>query len=155
MPSNHLILCCPLLLLPSIFPRVRVFSNELALHIGWPKYWKFSFNISPSNETLGNEYFRLKEQLPAPETTTATLQLLFQEYGWGWGVLVVRVFFPCSVPTYTGGPCGMSFSGPGGREIFSSCPGPVPAQEQLLALSQLVPQRLGYSVCSGSWASVL
>ena len=53
MPSNHLILCCPLLLLPSIFPSFRVFSNESALHIRWPKYWSFSFNISPSNEHLG------------------------------------------------------------------------------------------------------
>ena len=50
MPSNHLILCCPLLLLPSIFPSIRVFSNESTLHIRWPKYWSFSFNISPSNE---------------------------------------------------------------------------------------------------------
>ena len=50
MPSNHLILCCPLLLLPSIFPSIEVFSNKLALHIRWPKYWKFSFSISPSSE---------------------------------------------------------------------------------------------------------
>ena len=50
MPSNHLILCHPLLLPPSIFPSVRVFSNELVLHIRWPKYWSFSFGISPSNE---------------------------------------------------------------------------------------------------------
>ena len=50
MPSNHLILCCPLLLLPSIFPSIRVFSNESALCIRWPNYWSFSFNISPSNE---------------------------------------------------------------------------------------------------------
>ena len=50
MPSNHLILSCPLLLLPSIFPSIRVFSNGLALQIRWPKYWSFSFNISPSNE---------------------------------------------------------------------------------------------------------
>ena len=50
MPSNHLILCCPLLLLPSIVPSMRDFSNELALCIRWPKYWSFSFNISPSNE---------------------------------------------------------------------------------------------------------
>ena len=53
MPSNHLILCCPLLLLPSIFPSIRVFSNESAFHIRWPKYWCFSFNISPSNEHSG------------------------------------------------------------------------------------------------------
>ena len=50
MPSNHLILCCPLFLLPSIFPSIRVFSNESVLHIRWPKYWSFSFNISPSSE---------------------------------------------------------------------------------------------------------
>ena len=50
MPSNHLILCCPLLLLPSIFPSIRVILNESALRIRWPKYWSFSFNISPSNE---------------------------------------------------------------------------------------------------------
>ena len=54
MLSNHLILCHPLLLLPSIFPSTRVFSNELALYIKWPKYWSFSFNISPSNEYLGS-----------------------------------------------------------------------------------------------------
>ena len=55
MPSNHLILCRPVLLLPSIFPNIRVFSNESALHIRWPKYWSFSFNISfsPSNEHPG------------------------------------------------------------------------------------------------------
>ena len=53
MPSNHLILCHPLLLLPSIFPSIRVFSNESALHIRWPKYWSLSFNISPSNEHPG------------------------------------------------------------------------------------------------------
>ena len=59
MPSNHLILCHPLLLLPSIFPRIRVFSNESALHIRWPKYWSFSFNISPSNEHPGLISFRM------------------------------------------------------------------------------------------------
>ena len=53
MPSNHLILCHPLLLLPSIFPSIRIFSNESALHIRWPKYWSFSFNISPFNEYSG------------------------------------------------------------------------------------------------------
>ena len=59
MPSSHLILCRPLLLLPSIFPRIRVFSNESALHIRWPKYWSFSFSISPSNEHPGLIYFRM------------------------------------------------------------------------------------------------
>ena len=58
MPSNHLILCHPLLLLPSIFPSNRVFSNESVLHIRWPKYWSFSFNISPSNEYSGLISFR-------------------------------------------------------------------------------------------------
>ena len=53
MPSNHLILCCPLLLPPSIFPSIRVFSNESVLYIRWPKYWSFSFNISPSSEHSG------------------------------------------------------------------------------------------------------
>ena len=59
MPSNHLILCHPLLLPPSIFPSIRVFSNELALCIRWPKYWSFSFNISPSNEHSGLIFFRM------------------------------------------------------------------------------------------------
>ena len=59
MPSNHLILCRPLLLLPSIFPSIRVFSNESVLPIRWPKYWSFSFNISPSNEHPGVISFRM------------------------------------------------------------------------------------------------
>ena len=59
MPSNHLILCSPLLLLPSISPSIRVFSNESILHIRWPKYWSFSFNISPSNEHPGLISFRM------------------------------------------------------------------------------------------------
>ena len=59
MPSNHLILCQPLLLLPSIFPSIRVFSNESALRIRWPKYWSFSLNISPSNEHSGLISFRM------------------------------------------------------------------------------------------------
>ena len=59
MPSNHLVLCCPLLLLFSIFPSIRVFSNELALQIRWPKYWSFSFSISPSNEYSKLIFFRI------------------------------------------------------------------------------------------------
>ena len=59
MPSNHLILCHPLLLLPTIFSSIRVFSNASALHIRWPKYWSFSFNISPSNEHPGLISFRM------------------------------------------------------------------------------------------------
>ena len=59
MPTNHLILCHPLLLLPSIFPTIRVYSNESALHISWPKYWSLSFNISPSKEYPGLISFRI------------------------------------------------------------------------------------------------
>ena len=59
MPSNHLILCHPLLLLPSIFPSIRVFSNESVPHIRWPKYWSFSFSINPSNEYSGLISFRI------------------------------------------------------------------------------------------------
>ena len=59
MPSNHLILCHPFLLLPSIFPSIRVFFNEWALHIWWPKYWNFNFSISPSNEHSGLISFRI------------------------------------------------------------------------------------------------
>ena len=59
MPSDYLILCCPLLLPPSVFPSIRVFSNESVLHIRWPKYWSFSFSISPSNEYSGLTSFRI------------------------------------------------------------------------------------------------
>ena len=60
MPSNHLILCCPLLLLPSIFPSIRVFSSKSVLHFRWPKYWSFSFSISPSSENSGLISFQYK-----------------------------------------------------------------------------------------------
>ena len=59
MPSTHFVLCHPLLFLPSVFPSIRVFSNELALHIMWPKYWTFSFNLSPSSEYSGLISFRI------------------------------------------------------------------------------------------------
>ena len=76
MPSNHLILCHPLLLLSSIFPSIRVFSNESALCIRWPKYWSFSFNISPSNEHLGLISFRVDQLdlLAVQETIKSLLQ---------------------------------------------------------------------------------
>ena len=64
MPSNHLILCRPLLLLPSIFPSIRVFSNESALHIRWPKYWSYSFSISPSNKYSEFIFFRIDSFAP-------------------------------------------------------------------------------------------
>ena len=76
MPSNHLILCRPLVRLPSIFPGIRVFSNELALHIRWPKYWSFSFNISPSNEHPGLISLRMDwlDLLAVQETLKSLLQ---------------------------------------------------------------------------------
>ena len=76
MQSNHLILCRPLLHLPLIFPSIRVFSNELALHIRWPKYWSFSFNISPFNEYSGLISFRIDwfNLLAVQETLKSLLQ---------------------------------------------------------------------------------
>ena len=76
MPSNHLILCHPLLLLPSIFPSIRVFSNESSLRIRWPKYWSFSFSISPSNEYSGLISFRMDwlELLAVQGTLKSLLQ---------------------------------------------------------------------------------
>ena len=76
MPSNHLILCCPLLLLPSIFPSIRVFSNESALCIRWPKYWSSSLNISPSSDYSGLIFFRIDwlDLLAVQETLKSLLQ---------------------------------------------------------------------------------
>ena len=76
MPFNHLILCCPLLLPPSIAPSIRVFSNESALQMRWPKYWSFSFNISPSNEYSGLISFRTDrfDLLAVQETLKSLLQ---------------------------------------------------------------------------------
>ena len=76
MPFNHLILCCPFLLPPSIFPSIRVFSNESVLHLRWPKYWNFSFCISPSNEYLGLISFRIDwfDLLAVQETLKSLLK---------------------------------------------------------------------------------
>ena len=76
MPSNHLIPCCSFLLLPSIFPSIRVFSNELTLPIRWPKYWSFSFSISPSNEYSGLISFKIDwyDLLAVQETLKSLLQ---------------------------------------------------------------------------------
>ena len=76
MPSNHLILCCPLLLLPSIFPSITVFSNESALRMRWPKYWSFSFSVSPSNEHPGLISVRMDclDLLAVQETLKSLLQ---------------------------------------------------------------------------------
>ena len=78
MQSNHLILCHPLLFLPSFLPRIRVFSNESALHISWPKYWSFSFSISPSNEYSGLISFRM-DWLDHP-SVQGTLKSLLQHH---------------------------------------------------------------------------
>ena len=81
MPSNHLIHCHPLLLLPSIFPSIRVFSKELVLCIRWPKYWSFSFNISPSNEYSGLISFRIDWlDLLAVQGTLKNLLTRFQKH---------------------------------------------------------------------------
>ena len=91
MPSNHLILCCPLHLLPSIFPNIRVFSNESVLRIRWPKYWSFSFSISPSNEYLGLISFRIDWfDLLAVQ---GTLRSLLQHYSSKASILWRSAFF--------------------------------------------------------------
>ena len=91
MPSNHLILCCPLLLLPSIFPSIRVFSNESTLCIRWPKYWSFSFNISPPNEHPGLISFRMDWlDLLAVQ---GTLESLLQHHSSKASILQLSAFF--------------------------------------------------------------
>ena len=91
MPSNHLILCRPLLLLPSIFPSIRVFSSESALHIRWPKYWSFSFNISPSNEYSELISFRINWlDLLAVQRT---LKSLLQHHSSKTSILLCSGFF--------------------------------------------------------------
>ena len=91
MPSNHLILCCPLLLLPSIFPSSRVFSNKSVLHIRWPKYWSFSFSISPSKEYSGLVSFRMDWlDLLAVQ---GTLKSLYQHHSSKASILRRSAFF--------------------------------------------------------------
>ena len=101
IPSNHLILCHPLLLLPSIFPGIRVFSNESVLHIKWPKYWSFSFIISPSNDYSGLISFRMDwlDLLAVQETLKSLLQhhsskvpVLRHSASYGeWGQILIAV----------------------------------------------------------------
>ena len=91
MPSNHLVFCRPLLLLPSIFPSIRVFSNESALHMRWPKYWSFSFSVSPSNEysgfiSLGIDWFDLL-------TVQGTLKSLLQHHSSKASIFQHSAFF--------------------------------------------------------------
>ena len=91
MPSNHLILCCPLLLPPSIFPSIRVFSSESVLRIRWPKYWSFSFSISPTNEYSGLTHFRNDWfDLLAVQ---GTLKSLFQHHSSKASILRHSAFF--------------------------------------------------------------
>ena len=90
MPSNHLIICHPLLR-PSIFPNIRVFSNELALRIRWPKYWSFSFNISPSNEHPGLISFRM--DLSDLLAVRGTLKSLLQHHNSKASILRLSAFF--------------------------------------------------------------
>ena len=98
MAYNHLVLCCPLLLPPSIFPSIRVFSNESVLHIRWPKYWSFSFSISPSNEYSGLISFRMDcLDLLAFQ---GTLKSLLQHYSskasifWHSAFFIVQLSYP-------------------------------------------------------------
>ena len=91
MPSNHLILCCPLLLSPSIFPSIRIFSNESVLHIRWPKYWSFSFSISPSNEYSGLISFRMN--LFDFLAVQGTLKSLLQHHSSKASILQSSAFF--------------------------------------------------------------
>ena len=91
MPSNHLILCRPLLLLPSIFPSIRVFSNELTLRLRWPNYWSFSFSISPFNEYSGLTSFRIDSlDLLAVQ---GTLKSLLQHHSSKASILQCSAFF--------------------------------------------------------------
>ena len=91
MPSNHLALCCPLLLLPSTFPNIRVFSNESALGIRWPKYWSFSFKISHSNEYSGLISFRMNWL--DPFAVQRTLKSLLQHHTSKASILRCSAFF--------------------------------------------------------------
>ena len=103
MPSNHFLLCRPLLLLPSIFPSIRVFSNESALHIRWPKYWSFSFSISPSNEHPGLISFSM--DLLHLLAVQGTLKSLVQHHSSKASVLRRSAFFivQLSLPYMTTG----------------------------------------------------
>ena len=91
MPSKHLIVCCPHLLFPSVFPSTRVFPSELALHIRWPKYWSFNFSISPSSKYSGLIFFRTDWfDLPAVQ---GTLKSLLQHHSSKTSVLWCSAFF--------------------------------------------------------------
>ena len=91
MPSNHLILCCPLLLLPSIFPSIRIFSNESVLHIRWTKYWSFSFSIRPFNEYSGLISFRI--DWLDPRAVQGTLKSFLQHRSSKASIFLCSAFF--------------------------------------------------------------
>ena len=91
MPSNHLILCHPLLPLPSVFPSIRIFSNESVLHSRWPKYWSFSFSISPSNEYIGLIFFRIDWFVPL--AVQGNLKSLLQHHSSKASILRHSAFF--------------------------------------------------------------
>ena len=93
MPSNHLILCHPLLLLPSIFPSIRVFSNESVLPIRWPQYWTFNFSISPSNEYSGLFYFRMDWSTTDLLVVQGILMSLLHHHSWKASMLWHSAFF--------------------------------------------------------------
>jgi len=117
MPSNHLILCRPLLLLPSIFPSIKVFSNESALRIRWPKYWSSSFNINPTNEHPGLISFRMDWlDLLAVQ---GTLKSLVQRHSSKASILRCSAFF--IVHLFPGGPDGKVSAGNAGD--LGSIPG--------------------------------
>ena len=118
MPSNHLILCYPLLLPPSIYPSIRVFSNELVLRIRWLKYWSFSFSISPSNEYSGLISFRMNWlDLLAVQ---GTLKSLLQYHSSKASILRHSAFFiiQLSHPCMTTGKTIVPGSSPGGSREF-------------------------------------
>ena len=98
IPSSHLILCRPLLLLPTIPPSIRVFSNDLTLHMRWPNYWSFSFSISPSNEHPGLISFRMDwlDLLEVQMTLKSLLQQTVQKYHFrGSAFFTVQLSHPC------------------------------------------------------------
>ena len=99
MPSSYLILCCPLLLLPSIFPSIRVFSNESVLRIRWPKYWSFSFSASPSNEYSGLISFRI-DQLDLL-AVQGTLKSVFQHHSSKASILYSQLSSQSNSHTHT------------------------------------------------------
>ena len=119
MPSNHLILCCPLLLLPSIFPSIRVFFNESALLIRWPKYWSFSCSISPSNEYSGLISFRIDwfDLLAVQGTFKSLLQHHSSKASIFWysGFLMVQLSYPYSI---TGKTIALTVGTFVGKEMF-------------------------------------